>query len=93
MRIDEAIRAQQEEIRRTELGIYQGDLTKLKARLAELFRDREEQHRQYLETFKMLEAWTAKARPKRPEWLTYLSPDEYIGPRRTLRTNTYPPRL
>lgn len=90
--IHHAIRKQQSDIWSVEHGIIQGDLLKLKARLAELYAEREEQHCEYVRSFEVLEALTKREHVPQPQdFLTWMGMDDYVQGR-TILTQEYPPR-
>lgn len=92
--IDHAIKKQQEDIRRCRLGIIEGDVAKLEARLAELFCEREAQHGAYVDSFSIVEKLVTPKQLKslrRPGWYQPMSPDEYIE-RGQIKTQKYTPR-
>lgn len=71
-----------------EQGLYPENAPKHRQRIAELEREREQQHKDYCRTFEMIEAMQPKATPL-PRWLRPMSPDNWIDRRRIMRTQRY----
>lgn len=89
--IDFHIRTLRRKIGQAEAGLHTSDqLEYWKQREKELRAEREAQHRQYLESFRILDELTTQTpRLKPPHWFRWMGAHEFIGPRRTLETQCY----
>ena len=83
--IDNLIRWAERDIFLARHGIGDTDISKLERNLQVLYDERDRQRQQDLTAAALLAKMTAP-RLREPSCLSGMSPDEWIGPRRTLRT-------
>lgn len=73
-----------------ENGLYPERLEYFKSRVVELEALRESMFADYLRSFDILDKITAQPPEPLPRWFRWMSLDDYIDPRRTLRHYDYP---